>query len=496
MLDVRRSIPMRELLAHPTILELEPLADDDDKAFLMALLVVRLAEHRRIEGPTAGLRHLLVLEEAHRVLAAVSLRASQEQADPRGKAVETFAQLLSEIRAYGQGVVVADQIPIRLAPDVIKNTAVKIAHQTVAADDRATLAGAMAMDDQQARALTTLPRGQAAVFGIGEDAPILVAMPQATTLMRPDDPEVAERMRAWQSTPEFARLFDVAPYCNETCLGEPRACEEARRLVDDAAVRSAFARVALSTVEDPDALDRLWPDLVAVVRARRRADVSESALLRSLAGHLSDWLATRRGVQAGWTYSQTEAFASRLCACTLEKLDADADGDGAARAAFHEHARRMYERTYEPYSSCAVVCDQADPPLCLYRHWLAELAVTGHHRERWHAAAREDRARSDRRAIATWNAAQDAAYEAIEFPENELSHELRDDVAAAARRASLCFAQQLVTSQPRVVPRTARRTMDRILHEAGLRAQEPLAVNAEGPARSTLESEPHRGALR
>ena len=75
------------------------------------------------------------------MLAAVPQRGGDEQADPRGKAVETFAQLLSEIRAYGQGVVVADQVPVRLAPDVLKNTGLKIAHRTVAADDRGALAG-------------------------------------------------------------------------------------------------------------------------------------------------------------------------------------------------------------------------------------------------------------------------------------------------------------------------------------------------------------------
>ena len=37
-----------------------------------------------------------------------------------------FAGLLSEIRAYGEGLVIAEQIPGRLILDVIKNTAVKI----------------------------------------------------------------------------------------------------------------------------------------------------------------------------------------------------------------------------------------------------------------------------------------------------------------------------------------------------------------------------------
>ena len=54
---------------------------------------------------------------------------------------------------------IADQIPSRLAPDVVKNTTLKIAHRTVSLDDRTALGGAMAMDDEQARALDVAGRG-------------------------------------------------------------------------------------------------------------------------------------------------------------------------------------------------------------------------------------------------------------------------------------------------------------------------------------------------
>jgi hypothetical protein len=56
-------------------------------------------------------------------------------AGPAAQAVEMFAGLLAEIRAYGEGLVIAEQIPAKLIPDVIKNTAVKIVHRLPAADD-------------------------------------------------------------------------------------------------------------------------------------------------------------------------------------------------------------------------------------------------------------------------------------------------------------------------------------------------------------------------
>ena len=37
--------------------------------------------------------------------------------------------MLAEIRAYGEGIVVAEQIPTKLVPDVVKNTALKVVHR-------------------------------------------------------------------------------------------------------------------------------------------------------------------------------------------------------------------------------------------------------------------------------------------------------------------------------------------------------------------------------
>ena len=52
---------------------------------------------------------MIVIEEAHRLL-----RAGREGASAH--AVELFASLLAEIRAYGEGIVVAEQIPAKLRP--------------------------------------------------------------------------------------------------------------------------------------------------------------------------------------------------------------------------------------------------------------------------------------------------------------------------------------------------------------------------------------------
>ena len=62
-----------KLLRTNAVLEIEDVGDDSDKAFLMGTVLIRLAEHLRMEHQASRparsrLRHLTVIEEAHRLL--------------------------------------------------------------------------------------------------------------------------------------------------------------------------------------------------------------------------------------------------------------------------------------------------------------------------------------------------------------------------------------------------------------------------------------------
>jgi len=470
MLDVTRSVPIAELLSQPTVVELEAMGDEGDKAFLAALLVIRLAEHRRCQGQTPDLVHLLVIEEAHRLLANVPAQAAEEAANPRGQAVETFSNLLSEIRAYGQGVIIADQVPVRLAPDVIKNTSLKIAHRTVSADDRAALGGAMAMEDEQTKALTTLAVGEAAAFSTGDDSPLLIKVPLAKDLATapPTGEQVAAHMARWRASGEVHALFLPRPFCAATCAEAPGECATARRLMADEYVQRTLARTVLSTIEEPGALDRMWDDLLGAVRARRPPRIDHARLLRAFAGHAADWYAQRRGAQGAWSYPDTNTLGDQLRAVLLDKLDGhDAQATAGLRAAFQATARALHVRDFSPYPVCEHVCRQ-DPPLCLYRAAVADLVATGRYQPSWRAADAADATSPDNRRQQTWQVCQDAAYELTEFPEPGGPAELNDQIIATARRVCLCFEQQMLADDRRKVPRTTRRILARVLTEAGL----------------------------
>jgi hypothetical protein len=198
-----------ELLSRNVVLALEDVANDEDKAFLIGTLLIRIVEHLRLRArtePAAGLRHVIVLEEAHRLL-----RAGREGAS--GHAVELFAGLLAEIRAYGEGIVIAEQIPAKLVPDVVKNTALKIVHRLPAADDRQLVGAAMNLDDNQSRQVVSMLPGEAAVFADGMDRPLRIRVPFG-----------GDRERNADVVPGSVPLAGRrSAACGASCLGE-RPC--------------------------------------------------------------------------------------------------------------------------------------------------------------------------------------------------------------------------------------------------------------------------------
>jgi hypothetical protein len=177
MLDTEASVPFDELFGRPTVLELRSLGDDDEKCFLMALLLTQLyqyQEQRHRWRPQSGLRHLTILEESHRLLGRAATGGSLEVANPRGKAVETFANMLAEIREYGEGFLIIDQTPAKLIPDVVKNTSTKILHRLAARDDREFVGEAMGMTPEQVQFVPRLRVGDALIHTEDQDKPVWV----------------------------------------------------------------------------------------------------------------------------------------------------------------------------------------------------------------------------------------------------------------------------------------------------------------------------------
>jgi DNA helicase HerA-like ATPase len=172
LFDQERSTHWKDIFDCKVVINLSHLGDDADKAFAMALILQFLYEYRQAQQDTMlyeqdhthDLNHVTVIEEAHRIL----LKAPQntpEYANPQAKVAEMFSNVLSEVRAYGEGFVIVDQVPARLIPDAIKNTNLKIVHRLVSIDDQDAMASSMNLTTDQKAIFCRLKPGQAIIYG-------------------------------------------------------------------------------------------------------------------------------------------------------------------------------------------------------------------------------------------------------------------------------------------------------------------------------------------
>ena len=123
-----------------------------------------------------------MIEEAHRLFAGEVTKpgGSEEQSatmDSSSKTISLFIDILKEIRAYGQGVIIIDQSPSSVTKDVLKNTNLKLMHRLPLKADRDFLGDTMLMNTLQKQYAASLDTGRAIVFAeeLGSD-PYLIQM--------------------------------------------------------------------------------------------------------------------------------------------------------------------------------------------------------------------------------------------------------------------------------------------------------------------------------
>ncbi|EKJ92546.1 hypothetical protein QR305_02805 [Bacteroides finegoldii] len=165
MLNTLHSTPWLDLFGKRCVINLSYVGDDIDKSFFMALILQFLYEYRTAQAEVGEIdfndntcRHLTVIEEAHRVMPRC-----ENQELPQYKSAMMFSNMLSEIRAYGEGMLLVDQVPTRLIPDAIKNTNLKITHRLVAEDDCKAIGESMGLNDEQRKIIAKLLTGQCVV---------------------------------------------------------------------------------------------------------------------------------------------------------------------------------------------------------------------------------------------------------------------------------------------------------------------------------------------
>lgn len=179
MLNNQRSVDFADLLEKNVVLELEEVKNGAEKSLIMGFILININEalkvkYKEYKNKGEEFRHITLIEESHRLLSKFMPGDS-----PNKKlGVETFADMLAEVRKYGESLIIVDQIPNKLTPEVLKNTNTKIVHKIFAQDDKEAIGNTMALNDEQKEFLSNLETGRAIVSNPNFIKPIQVQIAQ------------------------------------------------------------------------------------------------------------------------------------------------------------------------------------------------------------------------------------------------------------------------------------------------------------------------------
>jgi hypothetical protein len=218
--DTIHTVPIEDMLRNSTILELNAIDNREQKALIMALLLISVGVYTRNNRSSDGiLKNIILVDEAH-VLLGGGVSSSPDGADAQGATIKSLQDMIAEIRSYGTGIIIADQSPTKVSREVIANTDIKVSFRLVQSAEKELIADSTNMDEVSSQQISRLKRGEAYVyFSLLENPQLLITedvrKKERIRLSVPSD-EITKRNAYWKNRRNLLKPFVECTFC-EVC---------------------------------------------------------------------------------------------------------------------------------------------------------------------------------------------------------------------------------------------------------------------------------------
>lgn len=261
------SIPIEDILSKPTVIELAAIENSEQKALIIALLLLSILAYVNAnyigEG---GLRNFILLEEAH-VLLDADTNVGEGSANPSAIAQTLVKRMLAEIRSYGVGIAIADQSPRKVGIDIVALTDIKVAFRLVEGQDKEILANSTNMSEVQTARLAKLKPGEAFLFFNRLDEPEEIITPDyrldnKISISLSDD-GIKQLSTYWNDKQDRLRPYPecaFAPCCQ-------RCCNYERRLLAREVARRIFRGYIPTNTKEPESVKKAFSKFTSLIKA-------------------------------------------------------------------------------------------------------------------------------------------------------------------------------------------------------------------------------------
>ena len=378
---LRSSEVSSSLFNTPSVLELGDKFNNCEKSFLCGVLMLFLYEHRKALGASTKLEHLLLIEDAHRMLRRETRRFSSDSLPFTPFVSEIFVNLLSESSSYGEGVVISSQSPAILMPEILSNTNLKIVHRLLTHDDLEAIAPPGCLSVKEFKDIVGLSTGEALVLDKGFDKAKKVKVSSHKLRTSGANRNVTDSSNALREFLSQGRslkqtsVFEVRTQAELSTSSEIREILELATLVaDDYQFRMVMNRYVLSLLVDLTQLVHFRAQVIHEIqriiggrsRSPKLTEITWCVLVLA-----SERYFERKGEEQFWSFDELEIQKQNWLAMMVPAFQLSAMNrrlDILELRKWRDDFLALQSRDQGPYATCGACTKK-----CHYRFELSEV---------------------------------------------------------------------------------------------------------------------------
>lgn len=247
LFDTTASVDFDEILAQPTVFELDAIGNTDQKSLVLVILMTQMMlsirKRYRIDGE---LKNLILIDEAHLLLGQKPANIQEGAVRSTEAGIQLLQNLTVILRAYGVALFFSDQSPEKLTHEILNNVNLKVMFRLDSQRERAILADMTNLSKAMSRDMVNLPHGCSYVYFDRLQNPIRICAPNYKKELALEDNIPKEQIAKVMSAPVPAPFIQcvTCEECKESCKIETRnnARFIAERLKNTACIREMLVR--------------------------------------------------------------------------------------------------------------------------------------------------------------------------------------------------------------------------------------------------------------
>ncbi len=288
--DTNESIDIETLLTRPTVIELDALSNNRQRAVVMGTLLFQIMAFLRQRGTSSsGLRNLILIDEAHLLLDQNESGNQGSSGTPQAQStvLEQLQNMILILRAYGTSMIFGDQSASRLSSSIVGNVNLKMMFRMDSLADRQILREEAKMTQEMTNSMISLPSGHAYMSCDQISDPVYLVVPNYEENLHlnkqlPDD-LIRRHMNVSLSAPYYQ--CSICPQCKGRCDYATRKDAHfiAGQLMDHPFIQQTLDQQVSASVDLPDFLWKQLPQAAKEIAEKFFIETSDFPRLAACA---------------------------------------------------------------------------------------------------------------------------------------------------------------------------------------------------------------------